>query len=532
MPLLHCQTDGNSYVKTLTATVLSCEPSAVPPPSASGTADAAAAAGGGKKGGKADKKQKKNKKNKSDDTAAAAAADGKPPQVYYDIKLSDSVLFPVGGGQLADEGTLTTEDAATSSSPASVVHVYRTGDDVVHQTTSPVTVGATVDVAVDWKRRWDLMQQHTAQHLISAVCRNQYQLKTVSWWMSREGECTIDLEKMGAEDAATSMTDAEFADIEQRVDAHIHAAHPIKVHIFDDRAAAMADTYFTSNNTKPVPEEFAGQLRVVEIKDVDFNTCCGTHLQSTHHLRVVHLTRHEKVAKGGLVRLSFLAGTRAQAALASAVALRRHLSGVLSSAAADVGASVERLVKEQRDVARDRKALLTEVAALQGRQLVRAAQTLHMAAAAAASAKADVEGGGDAVAGDAADDAAPPIVVHYHRELSDSSLEVPFMTDVVAAIRQQESVLQTVLTNTVFMITTASSVLRHKDPGTPGCFLLVGPAAAVKSMGKIVAETTEGRGGGKPGTFQGKAARIDRWKAAATAIGWTESAAAAEEAQV
>ena len=152
--LVACQRD--SMLRTLTTTVVACEQK-----------PKAAAAGA--------KKKKKGSVEKQVD--------------LWLVQLEDTVLFPEGGGQPADTGTLAI--AGAESAPVRVSHVYRTPDGVVlHEASSPLSVGASVVVTLDWERRFDHMQCHSAQHLISALAlrsgsispgRPEHKIKTHSW---------------------------------------------------------------------------------------------------------------------------------------------------------------------------------------------------------------------------------------------------------------------------------------------------------------------------------------------------------------
>ena len=152
--LVACQRD--SMLRTLVTTVVACEQKP--------KADAAGA-----------KKKKKGSAEKQVD--------------LWLVQLEDTVLFPEGGGQPADTGTLAITGA--DSAPVRVSHVYRTPDGVVlHEVSSPIAVGASVMVTLDWERRFDHMQCHSAQHLISALAlrsgsispgRPEHKIKTHSW---------------------------------------------------------------------------------------------------------------------------------------------------------------------------------------------------------------------------------------------------------------------------------------------------------------------------------------------------------------
>lgn len=113
----------------------------------------------------------KNKKDKIED---------------YEIELQDTILFPEGGGQPSDSGSLKIVEGNGDSSlieKISVSHVSRTGLHAKHHVNEYIEPGTTVEVAVDGERRMDYMQQHTGQHLLSAILERNYKVDTVSWSM-------------------------------------------------------------------------------------------------------------------------------------------------------------------------------------------------------------------------------------------------------------------------------------------------------------------------------------------------------------
>ncbi|KAM9888687.1 hypothetical protein OXX79_012704, partial [Metschnikowia pulcherrima] len=114
-------------------------------------------------------KQNKNKTSSKTEEGSREA--------LYALELQDTILFPEGGGQPSDKGVL-----ATVSEKIPVHMVLRQELTAVHVTPQPVEVGSEVTLEVDWKRRLDIMQQHTGQHLISAIF-DTYDLETLSWSM-------------------------------------------------------------------------------------------------------------------------------------------------------------------------------------------------------------------------------------------------------------------------------------------------------------------------------------------------------------
>ncbi|KAJ2796533.1 hypothetical protein H4S07_006194, partial [Coemansia furcata] len=106
------------------------------------------------------------------DTYVLSCSDKPDSEGLYCVELADTVIFPEGGGQPSDTGCI---------SGVPVMHAKRDGLRAIHYVPAPIPAGTSVHVEVDFKRRLDHMQQHSGQHLLSAVLRKDWGLETVSW---------------------------------------------------------------------------------------------------------------------------------------------------------------------------------------------------------------------------------------------------------------------------------------------------------------------------------------------------------------
>ncbi|ESO03133.1 hypothetical protein HELRODRAFT_112439 [Helobdella robusta] len=214
---------------------------------------------------------------------------GKKAEVKgYEVVLSDTVLFPEGGGQPDDRGTI---------NGIGVLSVVRRGLEAVHFVTSELKCGEEVHVQVDWSRRWDNMQQHSAQHLISALAISMYQFNTTAWNL---GESTSFVELDTAE-----MTTEQMLALERSTNEKIQSNLKMFPRWIDDKESPEAKEI----RCRGLPDDHEGSIRVVTIEDVDVNLCCGTHVSSLAHLQMVKLLGVEK-GKKGKVNLVFIAGDR------------------------------------------------------------------------------------------------------------------------------------------------------------------------------------------------------------------------------
>lgn len=208
----------------------------------------------------------------------------------FAIELADTVLFPEGGGQPSDTGSFVLPDKTVIK----VNQVLRDKLIAKHITNDPIEPGTQVTVNVDWDKRVDYMQQHTGQHLLSAVF-DQYDLETLSWSM---GEIInyIELPK--------KIDDDLLEEVSSKVNELIFQGFPISVVTPDEHGHEI--------DTSHIPDDYdmsKGIIRVVKIGDMDANPCCGTHLQNTGQIQAISLL-HQLSVRGGNSKLYFLCGKR------------------------------------------------------------------------------------------------------------------------------------------------------------------------------------------------------------------------------
>ncbi|KAI7875851.1 ThrRS/AlaRS common domain-containing protein [Lichtheimia hyalospora FSU 10163] len=249
---------------------------------------------------------------------------------FYEIKLHDTVLFPEGGGQPFDTGFI--DDIP-------VHNVQRQGIEHVHYTKAPVAAGNQVTVKVNWDRRWDHMQQHSGQHLLSAVLEQEpFRVETGSWYM---GATRSYIELETRQDPSRVPTSEQLQQVERRVNKMIVESIPVVVHT----QANKDDT----DRPDSVPDDYigGGTIRTVEIKGIDMNPCCGTHVLSTGHLQMIKLLHTEK-ARGGNTRLFFLVGQRVTDYAESMFQISKQLTGLLSGPPETFVENVTRLQQNNR----------------------------------------------------------------------------------------------------------------------------------------------------------------------------------------
>jgi len=238
------------------------------------------------------------------------------------LLLDRTAFYPASGGQPADRGTI-------RATPVVDV-VEREDGRILHVVEHIIEGDGPVVCEIEWERRRDHMQQHTGQHLLSAVLERLRGARTESFHLGVQTS-TIDI--------AATLTIEQLAPVEVEANRIVWENRRVQVRFADEAEAA----------TLPLrkPPARGGTLRVIEIEDYDCSACGGTHVARTGELGLVALTGAERY-KGG-TRVEFVCGGRAllrfQAVRASLTAAAR----LLSSGAAEVPAAVQRLDAELRD---------------------------------------------------------------------------------------------------------------------------------------------------------------------------------------
>ena len=264
----------------------------------------------------------------------------------HHVVLDRTAFYPTSGGQPHDTGRL---------GPARVTDVVAEADRIIHVVDVGIPLGPVHGV-VDESRRRDHMQQHTAQHLLSAIAADRLAWEMVSVHFGPDHSAI--------EFSATSAADGQLADLEQWANAIVAEARPVTVSFEDAGAAARVGLRKPSGRT--------GEIRVITIADLDRSACGGTHVSRTSEIGPVLLVGVERLR--GHVRLSFLAGTRvlvhARATDATLARLARDMNCAIDELEVLVPARQQE-VKALRDGA---SKLEQEVAASRLRALVDASE--------------------------------------------------------------------------------------------------------------------------------------------------------------
>jgi alanyl-tRNA synthetase len=258
------------------------------------------------------------------------------------IYLDRSAFYPTSGGQPHDTGTI---------AGVPVVEVADEGERIAHLMSAPVvsSEGAEVECRVDWDRRFGHMQQHSGQHLLSAVIAARFGIPTVSFHLGQEVS-TIDLE-VASLDAAT------VVEAERLANQAVFENRPIAV-TFEDAAEA---------GELRKASERSGVLRIVSIEGLDRSACGGTHVRRTAEIGPILLRKLEKVRN--TVRVEFLCGGRAVRRARSDFDALARVAQMFSGALEDVPELVRTGLEAARAGDKLRHKLEADLAQYQGREL-------------------------------------------------------------------------------------------------------------------------------------------------------------------
>lgn len=236
----------------------------------------------------------------------------------WEVQLDRTAFYPEGGGQPADHGTL--GGAAVSD--------VRERDGVIYHTCDrALEIGGEVDGKIDFARRFDFMQQHSGEHIVSGILCGRFHCDNVGFHISHD-LVTIDFN--------AELTPEDVAEVERLANQYIWEDHPIAV-TWPDQAELDVLHYRSK-------KALTGAVRIVTWPGADCCACCGTHVRSSGQVGLVNLLSCQKFREG--VRIEMAAGGRALAYVNAVLEQNTRVSQLLSARPTATAAAVERVQKE------------------------------------------------------------------------------------------------------------------------------------------------------------------------------------------
>ena len=236
----------------------------------------------------------------------------------YDIILNQTAFYPEGGGQPYDTGIL---------GGVRVLEVHNRDGRVVHTCDGALEAGSAVSGEIDWARRFDLMQQHSGEHIVSGMAHAKWGCDNVGFHLGSD-VVTIDLNVL--------LTPEQLQELEADVNRYLWEDHPIEI-AYPSREELETIDYRSK-------KELTGQVRIVTFPGADCCACCGTHVRSSGQVGLVKLLSMEKFRDG--VRIQLVCGGRALGYFSALQAQNAQVSHLLSAKVFETGAAVERLMEE------------------------------------------------------------------------------------------------------------------------------------------------------------------------------------------
>ena len=237
-----------------------------------------------------------------------------PAKTGFLVTLDRTAFYPEGGGQPADHGTL---------GAAAVTDVHEKDGVIFHTCDAPVETGAAVEGSIDWPRRFDHMQQHSGEHILSGLLCSLYDCDNVGFHLGAD-TVTIDYNR--------ELTWEQVLEAERRANETIWADTPVEITF--PSPEALEQLHYRSK------KELTGQVRIVTFPGADCCACCGTHVRRAGEVGLIKVLSCQKFREG--VRMEILCGQRAYRYLSQVYDQDHAVAQLLSVKPQDTLAAVER----------------------------------------------------------------------------------------------------------------------------------------------------------------------------------------------
>ena len=255
----------------------------------------------------------------------------------FAVRLEDELLYPGGGGQPPDRGTVGGLEVLDMR--------VDEGGAIAHLLAGELS--GEVEVELDWPRRYDYMQQHTAQHIITSVAQSEFDLPTVAYHIG-ESVCDIefDTEPLGVE---------ALDQLEARVNDHVRRMLPVRIE--EGSADEVRQGLIRSRR---LPRGVEGPLRIVTIEGLDRNTCGGTHVDTTGELQLIKFVGTERLTRS--FRVFYSSGDRVRKLFDERLFREEELTQLLTCSPRDLVGNVAKLQAGARAAGKAQSRLLARLA--------------------------------------------------------------------------------------------------------------------------------------------------------------------------
>ena len=247
-----------------------------------------------------------------------------PEGDHYKVVLDRTTFFPEGGGQYADTGEI---------NGIRVFDVKERDGQIWHKMERPLEPGAKVHGRIDWEQRFDRMQQHTGEHIVSGLVHQRFGYANVGFHLG-EDYCTMDFNG--------PITKGQLKEIEQEANRAVFANLPVSV-LYPSKEELAGLSYRSKI-------EIEGQVRLISIPGYDLCACCAPHMDTTGEIGLIKLVSMVNY-KGG-ERITLLAGMRSLKDYEEKEASAKAISAMLCAKEPEIAQAVEHLKEEQSSLKR------------------------------------------------------------------------------------------------------------------------------------------------------------------------------------
>lgn len=233
----------------------------------------------------------------------------------FAVTLDATAFYPEGGGQAGDTGVL---------GGVRVLDTREQGEQVIHVCDGPLTIGETVEGRIDYDARFQRMQQHSGEHIVSGIINRRWGYHNVGFHMGAEST-TIDFDGIVPQEALRSL--------EAEANAAVWANIPL--HIWTPSPEELPQVNYRTKRALPWP------VRIVEVPGYDICACCGTHVSATGEIGLIKLFSTVNFRSG--TRMEMACGKLAFSLLSAAYEQNKQVSQAFSAKMMETGAAARRM---------------------------------------------------------------------------------------------------------------------------------------------------------------------------------------------
>jgi alanyl-tRNA synthetase len=259
--------------------------------------------------------------------------------------LDQTCFYPNAGGQLCDRGNI--EGFLVFDVQESRGHIYHYIEGEI-----PVKKGNTITGEIEWSYRFDHMQQHSGQHVLSALLINVWQKETLSFHMG-EDICTLDI-------PYNFFDESKVEKIEEMANAIVYQNKPIYQYYAEEKSQI-------SRELRKKQEKLQEQLRIVEIAGIDCTACGGTHCNTTAEIAIIKIIGWEN--RKDKTRISFICGHRALSDYQNKHKITKNLSNFFTTGVNQLEEKVNKLSAEQKGLINKYRKVEKELISYQAKEL-------------------------------------------------------------------------------------------------------------------------------------------------------------------